>query len=53
MSKEVTRRKFLKQSGAGSFVALTASSKFSALSVSRIWEEVEKAGGVGSATSYA
>jgi hypothetical protein len=36
MSKEVTRRKFLKQSGAGSFVALTASSQFSSLTVSRI-----------------
>src|SRR5262245_25226483 len=42
MSKEVTRRKFLKQSG-GSFVALTAPSQFSALSVSQIWEEVERA----------
>ncbi|MGE0132454.1 MAG: gluconate 2-dehydrogenase subunit 3 family protein [Blastocatellales bacterium] len=45
MSKEVSRRKFLKQSGAGSFVALTASSQFSSLSVGKIWEEVEKAGG--------
>lgn len=45
MSKEVTRRKFLKQSGAGSLVALTASSHFSSLSVGGIWEEVEKAGG--------
>src|SRR5262245_12030993 len=43
MSKEVTRRKFLRQSGAGSFVALTASSQFSSLSVSQIWEEVERA----------
>lgn len=46
MSKKVSRRKFLKQSGAGSFVALTASSQFSSLSVSQIWEEIEKAGGV-------
>jgi hypothetical protein len=45
MLKQVTRRKFLKQSGAGSFVALTASSQFSPLSVSQIWEEVENAGG--------
>jgi len=45
MSKEVTRRKFLEQSGAGSFVALTASSQFSNFSVSQIWEEVEKASG--------
>jgi hypothetical protein len=45
MSKEVIRRKFLKQSGAGSFVALTASIQFSSLSVRRIWEEVEGADG--------
>jgi hypothetical protein len=45
MSKQVTRRKFLRQSGAGSLVALTASSQFSSLSVGQIWEEVEKAGG--------
>ncbi|MGH9935366.1 MAG: hypothetical protein ACREAM_03915, partial [Blastocatellia bacterium] len=44
MSKEDARRKFLKQSGAGSFVALTASSQFFSLSVGRIWEEVEKPG---------
>ena len=46
MSKQVTRRKFLEQSGADLFVALTASSQFSSLSVGQIWEEVEKAGGV-------
>jgi hypothetical protein len=43
MSKQVTRRKFLRQSGAGSLVALTASSQFSPLSVAQVWEEVESA----------
>jgi hypothetical protein len=51
MSKEVTRRKFLKQSGASSFVALTASSQLSALSVGQIWAEVEKAGAVQSSSA--
>lgn len=51
MSEEVTRRKFIKQSGAGSLVALTASSQFSALSVSKIWEEVEEAGGAVQSSS--
>jgi hypothetical protein len=45
MSKQTTRRKFLKQSGAGSLFALASSSQFSSLSVGRIWEEVEKSGG--------
>jgi hypothetical protein len=45
MSKEVTRRKFLKQSGVTSFIALSASSQFSPVRVGQIWEEVEKAGG--------
>jgi len=45
MSKEIARRKFLRQSGAGSLVALTASSQFSSFSASQIWEEIEKAGG--------
>jgi hypothetical protein len=44
MSKEVTRRKFLKQSGATSFIALSASSRFSPVRVGQIWEEIEKAG---------
>ncbi|MCI0524325.1 MAG: gluconate 2-dehydrogenase subunit 3 family protein [Acidobacteria bacterium] len=51
MSKEVPRRKFLKQSGASSLFALTASSQFSSLSVGQIWEEVEKAGGVVQSSS--
>jgi len=51
MSKEVTRRKFLQQSGAGSLVALTASSQFSSFSVGQIWEEVEKAGGAFQSSS--
>ncbi len=45
MSKEVTRRKFLKQSGVTSLIALSASSQFSPVRVGQIWEEVEKAGG--------
>jgi hypothetical protein len=44
MSKEVTRRKFLKKSAGSSLAALTASSQFSKLSVGSIWEEVEKSG---------
>lgn len=51
MLKEVTRRKFLKQSGAGSFVALTASSQFSHFSVGQIWEEIETAGANAQASS--
>ncbi len=51
MPKQVTRRKFLRQSGAGSLVALTASSQFSPLSVGQIWEEVEKTGAVQPASA--
>ncbi len=43
MSKQVTRRKFLRQSSTGPFVALTVSSQFSSISVGQIWEEVERA----------
>jgi hypothetical protein len=43
MSKQVTRRNFLQRGTTGSLAVLTASSRFSALSVSSIWAEVEQA----------
>jgi hypothetical protein len=45
MSKQVTRRKFLKKSAGSSLAMLTASSQFTAFSVSSIWAEVEESGG--------
>jgi hypothetical protein len=44
MSKQVTRRKFLKKSAGSSLVVLTGSSQFSKLSVGSIWAEAEKWG---------
>src|SRR5262245_45407339 len=44
MSKLLSRRRFLRQSRAGSFVALSVSNHFSSISATRIWEEIEKAG---------